>query len=241
MDHEVTHPRPESRYDNSTVINVSKTGRIISSAAGASLLYLACANFSKSPLKSLGRMLAGGYLLYRGISGNCPVSAMVEDNLSRPQHARAVNIRTKFIVNRPRNEVYAYWRQLDHLPAFMAHLHDVLVISEKHSHWTVKLAGDITLEWDAEIVEEQENEVLGWRSMEGATISNAGKITFRDAPDGGTELHVMITYRPPAGYAGAGIARLLNPAFAKLVRNDVENFKNYVEGKKVKKRKGSAS
>ncbi|MRG44582.1 DUF2892 domain-containing protein [Chitinophaga sp. SYP-B3965] len=234
MEHDINHPRPESFYDSSTVINVSKTGRMISSAAGASLLYLACANFSKSPLKSLGRMLAGGYLLYRGISGNCPVSAMVEDNL-RPHHARAVNIRTKFNVNRPRNEVYAYWRQLDHLPAFMAHLYDVEVIDERHSHWTVKLVGGFALEWDAEIVEDEENEVLAWRSTEGADISNAGKIIFRDAPDGGTELHVTISYRPPAGYVGAGLARLLNPAFASMVKNDVRNFKNYVEGKKKKK------
>lgn len=231
MEHDINHPRPESLYDSSTIINVSKTGRIISSAAGASLLYLACANFSDSPLKSLCRMLAGGYLLYRGISGNCPVSAMVEDNLS-PKHARAVNIRTKLNVTRPRNEVYAYWRQLDHLPAFMAHLHDVEVIDERHSHWTVRLAGGLALEWDAEIVEDEENEMLAWRSTEGADISNAGKITFRDAPDGGTELHVTISYRPPAGYAGAGLARLLNPAFAAMVRNDVKNFKSYVEDKK---------
>lgn len=235
MDHELIHPRPGSVYDKTTEINVSNPGRIISSAAGASLLYLACANFSKSPMKSIYRAIAGGYLLYRGLSGNCPVSAMVEDKLARPKHARAINIRTKFHVARPRNEVYAYWRQLDHLPAFMAHLHDVEVVDETHSHWTVKLAGDITLEWDAEIVEEQENELLGWRSMEGATISNAGKVTFRDAPGGGTELQVMITYRPPAGYAGAGIARLLNPAFARLVKNDVRNFKNYVEARSKKK------
>ena len=234
MEHDIHHPRPESFYDSSTIINVSKTGRMISAGTGAALLYLACANFSKSPMKSICKMLAGGYLLYRGISGNCPISAMVEDNLN-PEHARAVNIRTKYTVNRPRNEVYAYWRQLDHLPAFMAHLHDVEVIDEKHSHWTVRLTGGLELEWDAEIVEEQENELLGWRSTEGAAISNAGKVMFRDAPDGGTELHVTISYRPPAGYAGAGLARLLNPAFAAMVKNDVRNFKNYVEGKEKKK------
>lgn len=221
-------PRAGSLYENTTVINVSKTGRIISAAAGSSLLYIGLTGISKSPLKALGRMLAGGYLLYRGISGNCPVSAVIENNI-RPRHARAVNIRSTFRVNRPHNEVYAAWRKLDNLPIFMAHLNHVEVKDERYSHWTVKLAGDMKLEWDAEIVEDRENEFIGWRSLEGAAIANAGKVSFKDVEDGGTELHVVITYRPPAGFAGAGIARLLNPAFEKLVRDDVRNFKRYIE------------
>lgn len=221
-------PRAGSLYENTTVINVSKTGRIVSAAAGTSLMYIGLAGISKSPVKAFGRMLVGGYLLYRGLSGNCPISAVIENNI-RPKHARAVNIRSTFRVNRPPTEVYAFWRKLDNLPMFMAHLHHVEIQDELHSHWTVKLAGDLTLEWDAEIVEDREHEFISWRSLEGAAISNAGKVTFKEMDDGGTELHVVISYRPPAGFAGAGIARLLNPAFERLVRNDVRNFKHHIE------------
>lgn len=221
-------PRAGSLYENTTVINVSKSGRIVSAAAGTSLMYIGLAGITKSPVKSLGRMLVGGYLLYRGLSGNCPVSAVIENNI-RPKHARAVNIRTTFSVNRPPSEVYAFWRQLDNLPMFMAHLANVEVQDERNSHWTVKIAGDMTLEWDAEIVDDKENEFIGWRSLEGASVMNAGKVTFKELPDGGTELHVVISYRPPAGFAGEGIARILNPAFERLVRNDVRNFKKHIE------------
>lgn len=228
QDHEMDKPHAGFLYENSTVINVSKTGRIISAAAGASLVYAGLYDIGKSPVKSLGHLLVGGYLLYRGISGNCPLKAIIEDKVNT-KHARAVNIRTSLAVNAPRAEVYAYWRQLDNLPAFMGHLHDVEVQDSTHSHWTVKLVSDFTLEWDAEIVEEKENEFFGWRSLEGASVANAGKIRFKDNEEGGTNIFVTISYRPPAGYAGAGLARLLNPAFAKLVRHDVKNFKHHME------------
>ncbi|WP_109698094.1 SRPBCC family protein [Chitinophaga deserti] len=225
-------PRAGSLYEKSTVINVSKTGRIISSAAGASLLYLGVANLKQSPLGSLGRILVGGYLLYRGLSGNCPITAAIEDE-QRPKHARAVNIRTSLIVDRPRSEVFAYWRQLGNLPLFMAHLHDVEVLDAKHSHWTIKLAGNMTLEWDAEITEDKPGEELSWRSLEGAEIANAGKVRFRDTENGGTELLVTFSYRPPAGFMGATLARLMNPAFAQLVRHDIKRFKQHLEGTPV--------
>lgn len=228
MNQNNNRPRAGSLYEQSTVINVSKTGRIISSAAGASLVYLALSGMKQSPLKNIGRLLVGGYLLYRGISGNCPITAAIDDE-NRPRHARAVNIRTSMVVDRPRGEVYAYWRQLGNLPLFMAHLHDVEVQDARHSHWTIKLAGNVKLEWDAEITEDKPGEELAWRSLEGAAIANAGKVRFRDTENGATELLVTFTYRPPAGFVGSGLARLMNPAFAQLVRHDIIRFKQHLE------------
>ncbi|WP_126243763.1 SRPBCC family protein [Chitinophaga rhizosphaerae] len=221
-------PRAGTLYEKSTVINVSKTGRMLSSAAGASLIYLALSGMKRSPVKNIGKLLVGGYLLYRGLSGNCPITAAIDDE-QRPKHARAVNIRTSLIVERPRGEVYAYWRQLSNLPLFMAHLDDVEVLDTRLSHWTIKLAGNMKLEWDAEITEDKPGEELAWRSLEGAEIANAGKVRFRDTENGGTEILVTFTYRPPAGFMGAGLARLMNPAFAQLVRHDIIRFKQHLE------------
>jgi len=63
-------------------------------------------------------------------------------------------------------------------------------------------------------------------------INNAGKVMFHDALGGaGTELEVVISYHPPAGELGAGVAKLLNPLYEKVVRQDVMNFKEYIETK----------
>ena len=86
------------------------------------------------------------------------------------------------------------------------------------------------IKWDAKIVKEQEGELLSWESLKNSTIENAGKIEFRDALGGkGTELNIMITYRPPAGDIGRNVSRLLNPVFEKIVRKDIMRFKDFIE------------
>ncbi|MGX5819201.1 SRPBCC family protein [Chitinophaga lutea] len=228
FDNDKETPRAGWLYESTTVLNVSDKGRMLSAAAGASLLMLGLCSLRRKPLGSAAQLLAGGYLLYRGLSGNCPVKALVEKQ-AYPRHARAVNIRTAVYVKAPLQQVYDYWRKVENLPGFMSHLHKVTALSDTHSHWKIKLVGGITLSWDAEIVDEKPYEFFGWRSLQGADIANAGKLTFRELPDGMTEVNVLITYRPPAGYAGETLAHLLNPAFAKLVRRDVKHFKQHVE------------
>lgn len=226
-------PHAGALYDSSTLINVSKEGRIASIVAGALLTTSAIKGIDRHPLRSLFRLAAGGYLLYRGISGNCPVSAMTGKRLA-DRHAKAINIRTKLVVNKPRWEVYSFWRQLSNLPLFMQHLESVIEQSTNRSHWVAKGPGNIgTVEWDAEIVKEEPGSLLGWRSVTGSEIATAGRVNFSDAIGGGTEIQLMITYRPPAGYVGAGLAWLLNPAFSEMVRKDVLRFKEYLESGKV--------
>ncbi|HEY1006511.1 MAG TPA: SRPBCC family protein, partial [Sphingobacteriaceae bacterium] len=87
------------------------------------------------------------------------------------------------------------------------------------------------ISWDAEIVEDQPGFMIGWHSVPGSTIHNAGKVEFRDAPGGsGTIVNVVISYTPPAGGIGTAVGQLLTPVFEKMVREDVSNFKSYMEG-----------
>jgi uncharacterized membrane protein len=222
-------PRATALYESSNVLNVSKQGRVASIVSGALLTTSAINNVDKHPIRSLFRLIAGGYLLYRGISGNCPVSAAV-GRRSTDKHTTAVNIRTKLIVDKPRGEVYAFWRQLSNLPLFMKHLASVEESDAFHSHWKVVGPGGIgNLEWDAEIVKDEPGALIGWRSVAGSNIATAGRINFKDAFSGGTEMEIMITYRPPAGYVGAGLAWILNGAFEKIIEKDILGFKQYVE------------
>jgi uncharacterized membrane protein len=131
--------------------------------------------------------------------------------------------------------VYAFWRKLENLPLFMKHLSNVTEIDQKHSHWEAEIPGGIgKVKWNAEIVKEEEGSMIGWQSIPNSTVNNAGKVTFRDALGGeGTELDVVITYHAPAGELGAGIAKALNPVLEKMVRQDIMNFKEYIETKHV--------
>ncbi len=216
----------------SGIVNVGNNERIVSAALGAFLLSSGLSNIFKNPISGLVKTGLGGWLLYRGASGNCPVYSGM-GKTKGVGHTSAINIRTNLIVNIPKNEVYAFWRKLENLPLFMKHLSSVTEIDAKHSHWEASLPGNIgKVKWNAEIVKEEEGNMIGWQSIPNSQINNAGKVVFNDALGGqGTELEVVISYHPPAGEIGAGVAKLLNPVFEKLIRKDVMNFKEYIETK----------
>jgi len=216
----------------SGVVNVGNNERIISAALGAFLLSSGLGNLLKHPIEGLVKTALGGVLLYRGASGNCPVYSSM-GKTKGVSSTSAINIRTSLMVNKPKDEVYAFWRKLENLPLFMKHLASVTEIDTKHSHWEASLPGGIgKVKWNAEIVKEEEGHMIGWQSIPNSMINNAGKVTFSDAQNGqGTELDVIISYHPPAGEIGSGVAKLLNPVFEKMIRQDVMNFKDYIETK----------
>ncbi|RFS20625.1 SRPBCC family protein [Chitinophaga silvatica] len=222
-------PKAGPLYDSSNIINVTPEGRIVSIFIGSWLVGSAISKVDKSPVQSLFKLLGAGYLLYRGISGNDFISGLFGKRMP-DRHTSSINIRTSIRIDNPKEEVYYFWRQLGNLPSFMKHLQSVEEKDPFHSHWIVKGPGGIgSLEWDAEIVKEIPGAIIGWRSLPGSSIATAGRVTFIDTPNGGTEIDVMITYRPPAGYVGSGLAWLLNPTFENMVIKDIRRFKNYME------------
>ena len=221
-------------HEGGGVVNVGQTERMVSVGLGAFLLSSGLNNLTRHPIKGLLRTFIGGALLYRGVSGHCPVYASM-GKTKGVSHTPAINIRTGLIVNKPRQEVYAFWRKLENLPLFMKHLASVTEIDAKHSHWEADVPGGMgKVKWNAEIVKEEDGSLIGWQSIPNSMVNNAGKVQFRDALGGeGTELDVVITYHAPAGELGAGIAKALNPVLEKMIRQDIMNFKEYIETKHV--------
>ena len=198
---------------------IGKAQRVISVLIGGGLLIKGIEN--KSGLQGCG----GAYLLYRGVSGKCPASALLRD----VRKSMNINIRTTMIINRPVSEIYDFWRRLENLPLFMEHLDSVEVTSGTSSVWKAKIPGLGKFSWHAVIVNEKPNEVLGWSSVEDSSIYNAGKVVFLKLSDQRTEIDVTITYRAPLGVVGEKVARMFTPAFENLIRTDIQNFKQYME------------
>jgi uncharacterized membrane protein len=218
---------------NNLVVNPSEKSvgdieRVISILGGAYLLY----NALKKEKKSLLQTAAGGYMIYRGVKGFVDNIKVEDGALGKPAKNKNtnINIHARLIVKKSVSEVYAFWRHLGNLPLFMEHLESVTVLSDTLSEWKVKVPGLAhTIGWKAEIVAEEQNRFIGWRSMPEATVRNAGKVEFKDAGELGTLVHVVFSYTAPLGSAGEEVARLLNPIFEKTVRNDIMGFKRYME------------
>jgi uncharacterized membrane protein len=133
-------------------------------------------------------------------------------------------------IRRSPAEIYAFWRSFQNLPRFMYHLQDVRVIDDRRSHWVVKAPAGKSVEWDAEIVEDQPNERIAWRSLPDADVPNSGWVEFKPAPGGrGTEVHVALRYDPPAGKLGALVAKLFGEEPSQQIGDDLRRLKQLME------------
>ncbi|MFP5261342.1 MAG: SRPBCC family protein [Blastocatellia bacterium] len=151
--------------------------------------------------------------------------------LSDGSGAGAGTVRAKTMtINRPPEEVYRFWRDFQNLPRFMTHLESVQVTGDNRSHWVAKAPAGATVEWDAEIVEDRPNEVISWRSLEGADVDNSGSVRFERAPGGrGTEVRVEIAYDPPGGVLGTTVAKLFGEEPEQQLKDDLYRFKQVME------------
>lgn len=172
----------------------------------------------------------------RALESDAPLTAAVhqrdvahEAAEDRSWHEAALVGRT-ITVNRPREELYAFWRDFRNLARFMENVESVRVDDDRRSHWVVKAPAGKTVEWDSVLTEEEEGRVLAWESVEDADIKNTGRIEFRDAPEGrGTEITATIVYDPPGGDLGKLIAKLFQKEPKIQARRDLRRFKQLME------------
>ena len=133
-------------------------------------------------------------------------------------------------VNKPVEEVYQFWKNFKNFPQFMRHLESVTVTGDGLSHWVAKAPAGRTVEWDAETIEDVENERIAWRSTEDAEVYNAGAVEFHPAPgDRGTEVRVELEYDPPFGKLGSKVAMLFREEPGQQVHDDLRHFKQVME------------
>lgn len=151
--------------------------------------------------------------------------------LSRPPGLRDSTVRAKSVtINKSPEELYKFWRNFENLPQFMNHLESVQVLDDGRSHWVAKGPAGTTIEWDAEITEDIPNELIAWRSLEGADVENSGSVRFERAPvDRGTIVRVEIEYSPPAGALGAAVAKLFGEEPEQQMKGDLHRFKQVME------------
>ncbi len=131
------------------------------------------------------------------------------------------------MINRPRSELYAFWREFRNLPLFMANVRSV---SSDGRDWLIAGPGGMDVELETEIVEDRPGEKIAWRSTEAADVDHEGWVEFRDNAFGrGTEVRVMISYDPPAGAVGKLVAKVMQREPRIQARRELRRFKQLME------------
>jgi uncharacterized membrane protein len=218
-----------------TDVNVGRRERWISAVAAAAV---AAYGLRRRRGRQVLLPIAGA-LIGRAVSGRCAVNRMLGRNtawddapsgpVSSVRRGEGVRVDESIVLNRPRWEVYRFWRNFENLPRFMDHLEDVAVLDERRSHWTAKGPAGSRVEWDAEIHNEIPNELIAWRSLEGSEVDNAGSVRFMPTENGDTEVRVVLRYDPPAGKLGAAVAHLFGEDPSRQVADDLRRLKQVVE------------
>jgi len=150
-------------------------------------------------------------------------------NATSGSHA-GVDVTKSIAINRPPEEVYGFWRNFENLPRFMKHVESVKVTGDGKSHWVARAPLGSTVEWDALVVAEVPNELIAWRSVEGADVYNEGTVRFVSEGAGrGTLVLVELRYFPPAGELGASVAAMLGEEPEWQVKDDLRRFKQVME------------
>ena len=185
---------------------------------------------------------AGTTLVYRGVTGHCPVYSTLgvttagngADTRAALAGDRGINVHEAVTLERPIEEVYAFWRRFENLPRFMTYLERVDDLGNGRTHWVAKGPLGTTVEWDAEIINEIENQVIGWRSLPGSDVTMAGSVNFDRVRNGrATRVLVRLQYEPAAGRAGALLARLFGREPSQTIREDLRRFKQLLEAGEV--------
>ena len=143
-------------------------------------------------------------------------------------------------VRKPAQEVYAFWRDLENLPTFMAHLEEVRATGDRTSHWSASAPFGKDVGWDAEIMDEAPGERIAWRSTGDADVPNAGTVRFVPAPDGvSTEVHVVLDYDIPGGAVGKAVAKYFGEEPHQQLDDDLRRLKQVLETGEVVRSDGA--
>ena len=219
-------------------VNVGTAERAISAVAGGALAVYGVRQRSLPGVLLAG---IGAALIDRGLRGHCMVyQAMNIDTAhrepARPEEffRRGIHVQEAVTINKPPEELYRFWRKLENLPRIMQHLEEVIVRDPTHSHWRATAPAGMHVEWDAEIINDEPNQTIAWRSLADAAVQNAGSVRFVPAPgDRGTEVHVTLDYLPPAGRIGSWFAKLFGEEPSQQVYDDLRRFKQVMEAGEV--------
>ena len=213
----------------------SETERWASLIGGSAMVLM---GLKQGSLRGVLTALAGGGLIYQG--------ATKQSTLQQAQEAMGVNkpikVEKTVTINKSADELYHYWHNFENLPKFMKHLKFVKVYNETRSRWIANAPLGNSVEWDADILEDRENEFISWASVEGADIDNSGFVRFQKAPgDRGTEVKVVLEYNPPGGALTAVIAKLFGEEPEQQIGDDLRRFKMLMETGEIATTEGQST
>jgi uncharacterized membrane protein len=155
-----------------------------------------------------------------------------EPRAERPVHEFVARV----VVERPRHELFAFWRDFTNAPKFMANVAGVTEVDSLSSVWTVTAPAGGSAEWEILVTDEEADRVIAWSTSGNTPVSYSGRIEFEDTTGNvGTQLTATVRHEEHAGLvetlieAVAGSREAAEPPVQSSA--DLQRFKEYMEGR----------
>ncbi|PSB21537.1 cyclase [Phormidesmis priestleyi ULC007] len=203
---------------------VSDTERWASIVGGSAMVLM---GLKQRSLRGILTAIAGGSLAYHGATTDKSLQEKVTDATGIN---KAIKVEKTVTINRSAEDLYNYWHNFENLPTFMKHVKSVQVLDLRRSHWVANAPMGQTIEWNADLINDQPNQLIAWASEEGAEVDNSGFVRFQPAPgDRGTEVKVVMEYNVPGGMLTATIAKLFGEEPEQQIGDELRRFKQLME------------
>ena len=125
----------------------------------------------------------------------------------------------------PVHTAYNQWTQFESFPNFMEGVEEVRQLSNTRTHWKTRIAG-ATREFDAEIVDQEPDQRIAWRSVEGP--NQAGVVTFQPEGTDRTRVALSMDFTPSDTTEKIGAATNM---VERRVEGDLKRFKEFIESR----------
>lgn len=226
--------QPGHFHRSQTPVNLGSSERLASLVGGSALTLLGLKR------RSLGGLVLAGIglgFIWRGSTGHCGVYQRMGIDGTHGEaephdyFERGIHVEESITINKTPDELFNFWRNFENLPKFMNNLKSVTITDEKHSHWVAVGPGNKSIEWDSEIINEESNRLIAWRTLSNADVQHTGSVRFISVPghSRGTHVKVTLEYLPPAGRVGAAVARLFHSTPDQEIRQDLRRLKQLLE------------
>lgn len=125
----------------------------------------------------------------------------------------------------PVRTAYDQWTQFETFPQFMSGVQSVRQLTDTTNHWVTKIGG-VEREFETEIVDQQPDKRIAWRSLDGK--SHAGIVTFTPLGSSDTRVSVRFEWGPETFTEKTGAALNLDDM---QVESDMRRFKDFIESR----------
>jgi uncharacterized membrane protein len=196
-------------------VNMPERERQVFFVGGLALLVVAAL---RRGWLGLGFGSLGASLIYQSMAGISPIYQLLGKNravhdesarISVP-HEQGIHIRARITIHRPAEEIYNFLRNFNNLPLFLPQLKSMTIYDDLHSRWTLYGPMNKLLKWDIEIVNDEPNRVIAWRTASNPYLSHAGAVRLKPSEtEWGTDVSIEMEYMPFGGKVAAMLLAML--------------------------------